>query len=198
MTSKNQSRMIPDKSQALDFHRKAGSSAQIMKHCSLVAKIALIFAKGLGSKGNDDVDERTVFAAALLHDIGRSQTNSILHGVAGARIAKDFGCDERIVEIVRRHVGAGISDEEARKYGFPAGDYIPRTLEQKVVCFADKLVASDRVAPLEKEAEKFRRKGLDVERLYSLRDSVKIALGEDPEEYLFKKITSNDEENPFE
>ena len=191
--------MIPDESEALEFHKLAGSSDQVVRHCKLVAMVSRIIAKGLLEKGQG-VDEHIIYSAALLHDIGRSVTNSILHGVAGARIVERFGCDESIAEIIRRHIGAGISIEEAQKYGFPKGDYVPRTLEQKVVCFADKLVSSEKIVPLEREAEKFRRKGLNVERLYALKESIRLALGQDPEELVVNKIGESSldlNENPF-
>jgi uncharacterized protein (TIGR00295 family) len=183
--------LIPNESEALEFHKRAASSDQVVRHCKLVAKVSEIIAKGLLEKGQR-VNERVIYSAALLHDIGRSETNSILHGVAGARIVERFGCDESVAEIIRRHVGAGISSEEAEKYGFPKGDYVPRTLEQKVVCFADKLVASETIVSFEREAEKFRRKALDVERLYALKESIRLALGQDPEELIAKKIGNID------
>ena len=85
------------------------------------------------------------------------------HGYVGAKILEEEGVDAVVVEIVRRHVGAGISKEEAASLGFPKGDYIPRTLEEKVVCFADKMVSADSVRPFEEEVKRFERKGHDVE-----------------------------------
>jgi uncharacterized protein len=191
LSAKGLKNLIPDESEALEFHRRVGSSDQVVSHCKLVAKVSKIIAKGLLEKGQR-VDERIIYSAALLHDIGRSETNSILHGVAGARIVERFGCDESIAEIIRRHVGAGISNEEAEKYGFPKGDYVPKTLEQQVVCFADKLVASETIVSLEREAERFRRKGLDVERLYALKESIRLALGQDPEALVAIRIGNID------
>ena len=86
-----------------------------------------------------------------------------------------------MVEIVKRHVGAGIADEEAAELGLPAGDYIPSTLEEKVVCFSDKMVSGDVIRPFEVEVKRFERKGHDVQRLKRLKDDVQASLGEDPE-----------------
>lgn len=55
------------------------------------------------------------------------------------------------MEIIRRHVGAGIASEEAKSLGLPDLDYIPRSLEERIVCFADKMVDSDRVRPFDEE-----------------------------------------------
>lgn len=98
-----------------------------------------------------------------------------------AKILEEEGVDQVVVEIVRRHVGAGISPEEAEKLGFPQGDYIPRTLEQRVVCFADKMVGGDGVRPFEEEVKRYERKGHDVQRLKKLKADVAADLGRDPE-----------------
>ena len=49
----------------------------------------------------------------MLHDIGRSKTQGIMHGVEGAKIATELGLPEAIVNIIERHLGAGIPKEEA-------------------------------------------------------------------------------------
>jgi hypothetical protein len=92
-----------------------------------------------------------------------------------------------VVEIVKRHVGAGISPEEAVALGFPPGDYIPKTLEQKVVCFADKLLDGDRARPFEEEAKRFVKKGHDVQRLRRLKEDVDSAVGADAESLILSK-----------
>ena len=81
-------------------------------------------------------------------------------------------------------MGAGISQEEVESLGFPEGDYIPHTLEQKVVCFADKMVSSNGVRPFAEEVRRFERKGHDVQRLLKLKQDVQEAIGEDPEKII--------------
>lgn len=44
------------------------------------------------------------------------------------------------MNIIERHVGAGIPEKEAHELGLPEGHYIPETLEEKIVAYADKLV----------------------------------------------------------
>jgi HD superfamily phosphodiesterase len=98
------------------------------------------------------------------------------------------GVDERVVSMIQRHVGAGISKEEADSLGFPPSDYIPRTLEEKVVCFSDKMVDLDRVRSFGEEVNRFRKKGHDVKRLEELKRSIQTVLGEDPERVIFSKL----------
>jgi hypothetical protein len=54
-------------------------------------------------------------------------------------------------------------------------------LEEKVVCFSDKMVSSDTVRPFEEEVKRFIKKGHDTQRLLALKKSLQDDLGEDPE-----------------
>lgn len=95
---------------------------------------------------NFDVDEKLIEEAALLHDIGRSKTNSIDHGIIGANLAIKHGFSKEIANIIERHVGSGISKEEAVKIGLPEKNFIPETIEEKIVSHADNLMnGSDEV-----------------------------------------------------
>jgi len=179
--------VIPDEREADRLHEKYGSDGRIVTHCRTVADVALVLTNALAA--NDvEVDERAVVAGALLHDIGRNRTQTVQHGYVGAELLRAEGVDAVVLEIVRKHVGAGISSDEARALGFPEGDYVPGTLEEKVVCFADKMVSSDKVRPFEEEVRRFVRKGHDVNRLKKLKDDIAEALGEDPEAVIFSHV----------
>ena len=172
--------MIPNAQQALALHRKYGSNERIVGHCQACARISNLLSERATEQGHVTNTE-AVYAGALLHDIGRSQTQLVGHGYVGAGILENEGVDAVVVEIVRRHVGAGISADEAAKLGFPPGDYIPRTIEQKLVCFADKMLDGEKARPFEEEVKRFVRKGHDVERLRRLKEDVSKAVGEDAE-----------------
>ncbi|GEM_PF-6199151 len=49
-----------------------------------------------------------------------------------------------IVLITERHFAAGISREEAIRLGLPPKDYLPVSLEEKIVCHADNFTHGDR------------------------------------------------------
>lgn len=172
--------MRPSEEGAIALHRKHGSREVVIAHCKTVASVSKVLGEAFQA-GGAELDLQAAVLGALLHDIGRSQTQTVRHGVQGAEILRKEGIDEVVAQIVQRHVGAGISPEEAKGLGFPTGDYIPRTLEQRVVCFSDKMVDSDRVRPFEKEVVRFRVKGHDVGRLLALKERLKDELGEDPE-----------------
>jgi len=118
-----------------------------------VAKIALKIARKLKRKGFN-LNLRLVEIGALLHDIGRSKTHTVHHAIVGAKIAEQYGLPESVIRIIERHVGGGITADEAEKLGWPAKDYVPETLEEKIVCYADKLVEGKREVPVEVTLEK--------------------------------------------
>jgi len=145
--------MIPNSVQCHRLLREAGCSDEIINHCEAVRKVAIRIAK----KAHANI--QLVEAGALLHDIGRSKTQGIMHGVEGAKIATELGLPLSIVNIIERHLGAGIPLEEAAMLGLPPKDYMPITLEEKIVAHADNLIENDREHPIEKEVEKALKKG---------------------------------------
>lgn len=85
------------------------------------------------------VDVNLCLIGGLLHDIGRSVRNDVYHGIEGGKIARKKGFNEKIIRIIERHIGGGISEEEAKKLNLPSKEYLPETIEEKIVCYADKL-----------------------------------------------------------
>lgn len=118
-----------------------------MKHCRAVASLALKIARSLSLPLNPaDVE-----AAAMLHDIGICRTDAtdigctgtlpyICHGIAGAEMLRACGAPEEWARVAERHTGAGITAAEVRDQGLPlpAADYMPETLLERLVCYADK------------------------------------------------------------
>jgi len=96
------------------------------------------------------VDLRFIEEAALLHDIGMLKTNApmlgchgtlpyICHGVEGRAMleAEDLPLHALVCE---RHVGVGLTPEDIRINSFPLPqrDMLPLSVEEKIICFADK------------------------------------------------------------
>jgi uncharacterized protein len=94
-----------------------------------------------------EVDTDVIIIGALLHDIGRSVSQEIDHGIIGCRILRSIGLPEEVSVIAESHVGSGIPRDEAIKLGLPEKDYAPQTLEEKIVCLADKVSGSEGVIP---------------------------------------------------
>ena len=127
-----------------------------------------------------DVDIRLVESGALLHDIGRSRSHEVDHAARGAEIARELGLPERLVHIIERHIGAGIPAEEAQQLGLPEGHYIPETLEEKIVAYADKLISGRLEVGIEVTIKDFSAKlGEDhpsIQRLWELDSEMKALL----------------------
>ena len=114
------------------------------------------------------MDRQFVEEGAMLHDIGIFKTNApdihchgtdpyILHGYDGAELLRAEGFP-RHARVCERHTGAGISVKEIKEQNLPLPhhDFLPETLEEKVICYADKFYSKshpERVKTLA-EAEK--------------------------------------------
>ncbi|MDH7517982.1 MAG: HDIG domain-containing protein [Candidatus Thermoplasmatota archaeon] len=166
---------IPSPEECIELLKKNVCSERVVNHCKAVRDIAVKIAK------KADADVKLVEAGALLHDIGRSKTHGILHAVEGVKIAKKLDLPDKIINIIERHIGAGIPKEEAKKLGLPYKDYIPLTLEEKIVCHADNLTNDCKRQNIEKEVEKALRNGQKeyAERLKMLHDELSKLCGID-------------------
>ncbi len=145
---------LPEREEALTIMHEVGCSMGVIEHCQRVTKIAMRIANSFVEKGFE-VDLDLVEIGALMHDIGRSRTHSVEHGVIGGRITREMGLPEPLSRIIERHIGAGIPRDEAERIGLPKADYVPETLEEKIVTYADKLVEGDREVDIEFTVEKF-------------------------------------------
>ena len=129
---------LPDRAQALKIMEKAGCDPKVIQHCKAVAEFAAMITKKMEGQGVI-IDGELVQAGALLHDLGRSKSHGIDHAIVGAGLARELGLDPKIVMIIERHIGAGIPAGEAVKLGLPKKDYIPETIEEKIVTHADNM-----------------------------------------------------------
>ncbi|MCZ7404751.1 MAG: TIGR00295 family protein, partial [Candidatus Methanoperedens sp.] len=144
----------------------SGCSSDVIEHCKTVAEyarqIAINIRKSAEKKGQSiDIDVDAVYLGGLLHDIGRSKTHGIGHAVAGAAIAVENGLDDKLVNIIERHIGAGIPKEEAVGLGLPEKDYMPVTIEEKIVAHADNLVFGNIIGTPDEMVKNLRKKKLD-------------------------------------
>ena len=132
----------------IELLTEAGCSDEVIKHCKCVRDLAIEIAK------KAKADLKTVEIGALLHDIGRSKTHGIYHAVEGVNIAEKKKLPNKIIKIIERHIGAGISKKTAEKLGLPSKNYIPKTLEEKIVCHADNLIDNCEKQKIENEIDK--------------------------------------------
>lgn len=133
----------------IDKYYPPGTSRRVilMRHCSQVADLALeIACKKCLRLPPEDIRE-----AAMLHDIGIFLTSAvdigcdgdepyIMHGVLGAELLRKEGVSEQYARVAERHTGAGITAADIRQQGLPLpiGDYVPESILERLVCYADK------------------------------------------------------------
>ncbi|UUX92903.1 HDIG domain-containing metalloprotein [Methanoplanus endosymbiosus] len=133
---------------AIGILRNAGCEERIISHCIAVRDLALKFLKKSGA------DKNLVETGALLHDIGRSESHGLDHAAIGADICRNLGLDERVCRIVERHIGAGITYEECIKEGLEPRNYIPESVEEKIVAHADNLIKGRREITIEERLKR--------------------------------------------
>lgn len=174
-------KQLPSEQEALKLLRKSGCAQNVTRHCKAVARLAVEMAERL-RKENMNVDVSLVKIGALLHDIGRSETHSVDHVIAGAEVARSLKLPRQIVSIVERHIGGGITAEEAEDLGWPNKSYMPQTVEEKIVAYADKLIEGTRRVPIERTVQIFERKlgkhHPAVDRLMKLHEEMSSLLGD--------------------
>ena len=96
------------------------------------------------------LDRVFVEEAAMLHDIGIINTNApgiccrgtepyIRHGIIGAEMLRKENLN-RHARVCERHTGAGLTKKEitTQQLPLPHQDFLPETLEEQVICYADK------------------------------------------------------------
>lgn len=150
--------------------RSTGCPEWVVDHSLAVRKKALELAENL------PVNRELVEEGALLHDIGRCRTSGVDHAVEGARILRELGYPVEVIRIVERHVGAGIPDDEADALGLPPGNYMPETLEEKIVAHADNLInGSDEVDidfVIKKWSDRLGKNHPSIDRLRQLHEEI--------------------------
>jgi len=120
----------------------------LVEHSCQVARKSLEIA---GNIPHLAPDLEFIESAAMLHDIGIFMTRAgaigctgglpyICHGYLGRQILDDQGLDSAFGLVAERHTGAGITLDNIVQGNLPLPrrDMVPVTLEEKIICCADK------------------------------------------------------------
>jgi len=140
--------------QALDLLKEFCVSESVVEHVLVVADLAKKIAEDVRASGHD-VDVGFVESAAIVHDIGRCRSHGIEHGVLGAELLKDY---PRYARVCETHIGGGVGETEAAKLGLPEKDFLPETLEEKIIAHADNLVDENKVVSFEEAVREYSKK----------------------------------------
>lgn len=135
----------------IELLRKAGVSEDDIQHCLLVAAKALEIAHRTGAA----LDFELIGRGALFHDLGKAKTHAIEHGKLGAEMGKSLELPAAITDIMEKHIRGGLTEAEATELGLPVKDYRLKSMEEKIVIYADRLVdiITDGVVKADEEAE---------------------------------------------
>lgn len=138
----------------------------LLTHSRLVADKALSIAR---NRPELQVDMELLEQGAMVHDIGIIFTKApdidchgeepyIKHGLIGGQLLRENGLD-RLAPMAENHTGTGITrqDIQAQALPLPAQDFIPRTIEEQILAFADKFYSKGRDLTREKSLEEIRR-----------------------------------------
>lgn len=133
------------------------------------------------------LDKNFLYEAAMLHDIGivyvdapaihcRGENPYIQHGILGAQILRQEGYPKH-ARVAERHTGTGLTREEIEKQSLPLplGDYVPETVEEEIICYADKFFSKTKLGKEKsyehalRSLEKFGEAGVDVFKAWNVR-----------------------------
>ena len=112
----------------------------MVEHARLVRDTALF----LGSihPGGEGIDRGILELGAILHDVGRCRAKrTVEHGIVAGEMIREARFPEAVARIAERHMGVGLQREEARHLGLPDHDFVPETIEERIVCYADNLLS---------------------------------------------------------
>ncbi len=149
----------------------------LLLHSTLVARKALAIVDSHPELG---ADRGFVEEAAMLHDIGIFLTDAapihcfgkfhyLCHGYLGADLLRGEGLPRHAL-VAERHTGTGLTLKEIlrRDLPLPHRDMVPVSIEEKIVCFADKFFSKTRpeeektVEQAENSLAKFGQEGVEI------------------------------------
>ena len=141
----------------------------LVLHSRQVADLAVKLGQRLIDRGVP-VDIEFVEEAAMLHDIGMCRTDApgihchgtepyIRHGILGRQMLDSIGL-YRHGRVCERHTGAGITAAEIISQHLPIDpprDLLPESIEEKLVCYADKFFSKSRIDEPPKTLDRVRK-----------------------------------------
>lgn len=138
-------------------------------HSLMVAEKAVRCLRNLDPADFKEVDLDFVHEAAMLHDVGIVGCDApsifcfgsepyIRHGLIGGEMLRAEGMEAH-ARVCERHTGAGLTAEEilVQELPLPAEDFLPETIEEKAICYADKFFSKSGDPLRKKDLESVRR-----------------------------------------
>lgn len=145
----------------------------LLLHSKQVTHRALYIAK---QHPEFHLDQDFISQAAMLHDVGIFMTDApgiycegeapyLMHGYLGAELMRKEGYED-IARVCERHTGTGLTARQVKELNLPipVKDYLPETLEEQVICYADKFFSKShplRIRTVEETAQSLEKFGAE-------------------------------------
>lgn len=144
----------------------------VWTHSQIIKEISLMIAQNLEKNYQIETNKNLLIFGSLVHDIGyydcfdgyyKKIQPYILHGKIGYDILKKEKYPENVCRFTLIHLGVGINSEQIIKENIPLEkkDYIPITLEEEIVAYADNFHSKNPVCFNDYEQEKKEIEGFD-------------------------------------
>jgi len=143
---------LPSRDFAFDLLKKVKVPYQVRRHSLKVAEKALEISEKISKV---KLNEELIEIGGLLHDIGRAKTHGFNHALIGGKMLRERGFSENLARICETHILGGLDKEDAKEVDLPEKDYLPVSLEEKIICLADKYIAGTKDVRLEQRFEKW-------------------------------------------
>lgn len=171
------------KKEDLDLLKDQGMDAEDLEHSIQVAEKALEIA----SRMDVNLDMELIGRGALFHDLGKTETHGITHGLLGAEKGTELGLPDTVNAIMEKHIRGGLTETEAIELDLPVKDYTLHLLEERVIIYADRLVdiihdgiveidgehdAETRFKNILKKEKKYGKNDITTQRYYRYHDEI--------------------------
>jgi uncharacterized protein len=147
---------FPDYSKCIQLHLEYCTTPKVINHAILTTQTALKIAHQIKNR-NTFVNCELILAGAMLHDLGRSKSHRLDHGIIGAKILLQKGFPVELSKFAENHIFGGISNQDAVELGLPARDYLPLTLEEKIVTYSDNISKNNGLLTTQEVIKQFMR-----------------------------------------
>ena len=144
-----------------DLHKKAVHGKKypdmfldlIWTHSMIVKKICFNFIDNLGKDARLKIDKELLEKGALVHDVGvyfcfdedfnpdKKAPDYFYHGRQGEKFLRSQGIDDnKVIRFTTVHTGVGITKEDIKreKLDLPEKNFVPVSLEEQILTYADK------------------------------------------------------------
>ena len=144
----------PDYTKCIQLLLNYSTPLNVISHSILTAQTALNVAEILKEK-NFIINCDLIIAGALLHDIGRCRSHRLDHGIIGAKILREEDIAEELAQVAENHLFSGLTKKEAKELGLPFQDYLPKTLEEKIIIYADNISKKKPLLSIDEVIERY-------------------------------------------